>query len=308
MKQPRAVTLLVLSALLGAACFVDIPDVVSGDAGLDVTVDAPAGDAGGDAQDVFVPPACDASCGAPAGFYPVLFEPTRTSTCPSGTQTEDLVADPGTAPSAACACGCTVSQQPSCLPTSLQFHFGTTSCTSSTVLGVTGGCDKGPNYTLAAYGEVVSPPPLDAGACSNAATPNPGVVSRSNVRVCAPTTCGASCSATGTFKVCYAAPGNVACPGGLVAHHAGTDVTVACTCAGCTMNGTCGGTVDLYGDGNCLSLAYAQNVDSTCSAQTASGTIIRSWKYIPATASCDGGAPSQVDAGLANAETICCPP
>jgi hypothetical protein len=291
-----------LPALAAVACAIDIPDVVD------------AGDAQSDAGPPDVATECDASCGAPDGFVPVLFDPTGATPCPNGTAPMDLITGVGNVTAAACGCTCSVTKQPYCLPSTLTVKsdsVGDLSCSGSGTSSVlTGGCDSA-SYNLAR--DVAFPPynPIEAGACVGAQVVDAGAVPVTTARLCTEVQCGTVCTPTNSFKACFLQPGDAGCPTGLDAYHLGSSVDVQCAgCGACTVNSAkCGGTLYVYSDGACQTLVRTNSVDGVCVTQPEWGTAILSNKLVPSIdAGCTPGASAGGTASLASPMTVCCPP
>ena len=287
--------LIVLGATAGAlaigACLVDIPDVESG---------------------------CDA-CAAAPGFVPVLFALDRAASCPPGTLSSDVVADPGDAGPGACACSCSVSTQPSCYPANVPTAFDLTTTPTCNQTGLTlqiadAGCVQ-KSGTLGGGHVSLSPSPPVGGACSVVAEPDAAAVPSALGRVCAAGSCaGAACVASAGFRACFSQAGDVACPSGLEKHVVGSAVTVGCACAPCAMviDGGCEGTVTLYANADCTSAIEAPiPVNGTCEGNTVdAGTAFKSAAWSPSLVGigCSAGEASVTGVDLAARATICCPP
>jgi hypothetical protein len=302
-----------------AACAIDIPDVIDG--GGDATSpDAAANDV----VEIDVQVSCDAgACGAPAGFAPVLFAADRTTACPTGMQTLDLAADPGTATESACPCDCTVTKQPGCVPTTLNHELdqfasldGGISCTATgTPLPVDGTCDRIDASTgLHVYAAWSIPPvpPAVPGQCTTTAQPDPSAVPSTPARVCVDPTCAGVCAAPAGFRACAFASGSVACPAGWTEeHHLGT-VAVSCNaCSACSvsLDGGCQGTLSLYSDPSCSTLIEKASVDGGCAANVAFGQTAYSYMYNPVAVGlvCTPGKSSGGPVSLTGEVTVCCP-
>jgi hypothetical protein len=281
-----------------------------------------AGDAASDATDALwdglgdvgvipdvVVPSCDGACGAPAGFAAVLFALNQTTSCPTGTTALNGAADPSIG--GACACDCTVTQPPSCLPATLTHSIGDTAGACSTVSSlapdVDGGCFNAGNVGLHAYWSIPPPPVTSRGTCSSTPADDPSAVMATASRLCLDSTCQATCNATAGFKTCLMAAGDVPCPGGYTTHHVG-NVSVSCaTCSACDVGGTCGGTVSIYSDTSCTSLLGVVGVDGGCAA-TGGPANLGSLEYAPAIVgeSCTPGTTTGT-VSLQQELTVCCP-
>ena len=309
--MPRARLAFLL--LAGGCLFPDLGLLEGGDGGLDATTDAPAdasvdvlGDIG-EIPDVALP-GCDGACGAPAGFTPVLFALDQKTSCPTGTTTLNGAADPSLG--AACACDCKVTQPPSCLPMVFTHEIGDTqnacSSVSSYLPTLDGGCTDAGATGLHAYWSIAPPPVTAAGTCTSTPADNPSAASATASRLCLDTTCQATCAATTGFMTCFVASGDVSCPNGLTAHHAG-NIAVSCgSCSSCSVGGSCGGTVTLYSDNACASKLSAIGVDGGCAATN--GTTLGSLRYSPSIVgqTCTPGTTTG-SVSLQQELTVCCP-
>jgi len=299
---------------IAAACLVDIPDVVT-DAGSDANVPPDASQDGPSLPDAVVP-SCEAgTCGAPAGFAPILFASDRSAACPPGTSTFDLPADPSDAGASACTCDCNVTTQPSCLPQTLVHYVDGDAgiCGQESTLKpvVDGGCDK------QQFGFVASPhwavplmPTTAPGACTSAAKADPSQVTVAQGRLCVDESC-ATCAAPAGFQVCYAAIGDLACPVGTTKHLAGAAAAVTCSaCSSCSVTAECGGSVALYQDSLCSTpVGSPVPVDGGCSPTGGTLSPLGSIQYTPAVfnLACKAGKTTTTAIGLASPLTVCCP-
>lgn len=252
-------------------------------------------------------PSCDGACGAPTGFVAVLFALNPTANCPTGTTTLNGAADPSIG--GACACDCTVTQPPSCLPAVLTHSLGDTAGACSTVSSlapdVDGGCYNAGDVGLHAYWSIPPPPVTATGTCTSTPANDPSAVVATASRLCLDPTCQATCNMTAGFETCLMAAGDVPCPGGYTAHHVG-NVSVSCgTCSGCSVGGSCGGTVSIYSDETCTSLVGTIGVDGGCAAT--GGTTLGSLEYTPAIVgeTCTPGTTTGT-VSLQQELTVCC--
>lgn len=318
-----ACSLVDLSSLTGASSG-DGGDATGGidgatgatDGGIDAA-DAPIGatdashDALGDVgtiPDVAVP-SCDGACGAPTGFAPVLFALNQSTSCPTGTTTLNGAADPSIG--GACACDCTVTQPPSCLPATLTHSLGDTAGACSTASSFTplldAGCYDAGNIGLHAYWSIPPPPVTAQGTCSSKPANDVSAVSATASRLCLDSTCQATCHTTAGFKTCLLASGAVPCPGGYTPHHVGNVIVSCGTCSVCAVGGACGGTVSIYSDTGCTTLVGTVAVDGTCAA-TGGPANLGSVEYKPAIVgeTCTPGTTTGT-VSLQQELTVCCP-
>ncbi len=298
-----------VACVFAGACLLDIPDVKDG-------VDGASGDVV--VPDVAVP-TCDGSC-APAGFAPVLFALDQNTACPATMTTLDLVADPGAVPASACKCNCTVTQLPSCIPTTITHWLdqgaapdGGYTCAQLGTLDIVGdgGCnwvDGG--FVLAPAWKIPTVPPAAQGTCTSVAANDPSGIPSTPSRLCVDPSCTGACTAPPGLLACVYASGAIACPAGYgKAHHVGS-LGLACDpCTGCTATAaSCGGTVTFYNDDVCTNLVKTLNVDGGC-ATTGLGAPINSVRYNPALngIACTPGSGGPGSATLAGEYTVCCP-
>ena len=299
---------------IAAACLVDIPDVVT-DAGSDGSI-APDGSQDSPALPDAVVPSCEAgTCGAPAGFAPILFASDRSAACPPGTSTFDLPADPTDAGASACTCDCNVTTQPTCLPQTLVHYVdgdaGTWGQESTLKPVVDGGCDRQfAGFVASPHWAVPLMPPTAAGACTGTAKPDPSQVTVAPSRLCVDESCG-TCAAPAGFQVCYAALGDLACPPGSTKHRAGAAADVTCsTCSSCSVTADCGGSVTLFQDSLCASpIGSPVSVDGGCAPTGGNLTPLGSIQYAPAVVNlaCKPGKTTPTGVGMASPLTVCCP-
>jgi hypothetical protein len=313
----RGLALIVASALAGAgavaSCTIDIPDVV--DASADAPNDTPSSDAPIVAGDGGVLPKCEAgACGAPAGFAPVLFALDRNTGCPTGTISHDQASDP-VADASACPCDCTVVDPPTCVPHVLvhkvdALEAGVCGATSSLQIEVDGGCNApSVNALLAGHWSVAPFAPVDAGACTSNPQPATSALASTPSRMCVDPSCG-TCAAPPGFRVCYAAPGAVACPKGTTAHAAGSSVSLACSqCTACGLTVTCGGAIQFFSDNACQTpLGNTVPVNGSCTSTGGAAQTLGAIVYEGglATETCKPGNATPAPQ-LAGPLTICCP-
>lgn len=288
----------VLSGLDGLEVADGSADVTTNDAADD-------GDAANGSDASIDVGACESgTCGASAGFQPVLFASDRATLCPTGTTTNDAVVDP-TAPPNACACACNYA--PTCVPQANTFQWGLSTCgTALTVGQIDGGCDA-INNNLGTGSFHMSMGPLSpVNACTNAATPTGQAITPPG-RVCTFANCSA-CPTVAGFALCYAKSGDVSCPSGMTKHSVGTGASLACgACTTCTSTAKCKGTVELFDDNQCNSSLGTLQVDGTCQAYNLNKTI-NAVKYTPSVdqGTCTPGT-SVASVGISAQTTVCCP-
>lgn len=305
-----------VACVFAGACLLEIPDVKDGgsvDGGNDSTSDVVL-------PDVIVP-ACDAACGAPAGFQPLLFALNRNTTCPTGTQSTDLAADPGSVPPSACTCDCNVTNPPACTPSTLTHtldQFASSdggfvcSSTGSDQL-VDGGCNMIDGGGLHIYAAWSVPPitPVEAGTCTSAVTTNVNNVASTPSRICVDQTCNSTCTAPTGFRACLFATGKAACPSGYPEQHQVGTLALncnACSACGVSLDGGCRGSATLYQDNFCLTALETIPLEGGCAANSANGATAGSIRYTPALSglTCTPGT-STGTVSLAGEYTVCCP-
>ena len=242
---------------------------------------------------------CEAgACGAPDGFQPVYLALDRNGSC-GGSQ--DVIVDPAPQ-SDACTCTCTPTS--ACVPQALSYKEGE-SCTtaSSSPVVLDGGCNLGSGSVVPSRMSV-GPFSLDAGACTGSVSVD-GVVASTAGRVCGLSSCTA-CAAPSGFALCFLAPSST-CPSSMTAHTVAMAAEVSCTpCSACTATGSCGGTLAIYDDSQCLDQTDSVPVTGDC--HSVSADVFGSFRYTPSLldASCSPGT-SQSGLVLTQSATICCP-
>lgn len=299
---------------VGAACLVDIPDVV--DAASDASTDNGLSDTS--------LPSCDGACGSPAGFSPVLFALNQSATCPSGMTTLNAAADPGTPGSGACStCDCTITEPPQCVPVTLTHNFEEFGPPDAAMCAQPGTFTYLNDGGCLVTGDAAVPiderwavppnPPVANGTCTSSSNGTLSMVPSTASRLCLDTSCTSSCTAPNGFEACFVASGAVACPANLTSHHVGT-VALSCpTCNGCSVTAAeCEGTLALYSDTTCTTLLDTENVDGSCQENSfmSIGELVRSMQYSPAlvgTVCKPGTASGSPTVALQQELTVCCP-
>ena len=295
-----------LLALVAPACGMisglDGLNVVDASA-VDASVDVDAADDGpADVVGIDIGTSCEAgTCGAMTNFQPVLFT-EGSGTCPQGTTSFDLIADPAP-PANACTCAC--NYQPQCLPQPLVYGTGNT-CASLQNGNVTldGGCNQGNNQQVPPH--VAVGPFAPTNACPSKLTQSTTTPTSSPARICTISDC-ASCTAPPGFQLCFAQSGDVPCDAKMTRHVVGANAKLTCSaCSACSSTAKCKGTIDIYDNFSCGFTSDTITVDGTCQATTAN--FLGSLKYTPAV---DPGTctPGTSDAGVVVSAqtTVCCP-
>ena len=311
MRRRTIITFAIGSVAIGCG-------LVSGLDGLKVIDgDASPGEAG---QDVVLVQ-CDGGCGfsLPPGFALVTFTTSLPTTCPSGTTTEAVVADP-TVASDACSCKCTMTTKATCAAVDVKVFVadGGFQCTSLfTTLAGGAGCHQ----TLLAFGtnarvnsnfEGVTV--VDAGACGTKEVADASTLATTPAQVCVPSSCdttAALCTPPSGQRLCAASAGDVACPAPFTEKHViGAAASVACsTCAStCTIgtpNCAFSNNLTLYTDTAC---SVGSQSTSSCSLVSGAPTF-KSYDYtmIPS-GGCTTTATSTASASLSGEQTVCCQP
>ncbi len=302
---------MVVAAIAGA-CAVDIPDVVTdgGDdssTSHDVTSGGDASDAG-PADVIVTPPTCDGGCGysLPSNFGLVLFA-NGSQVCPQGSLPNPISVDPDA--SAACTCGCSVTQQPDCNNGTIQRardNTATPTCNQQeSQLQIMGASCLQHAFLSGILHRSFTPPTATGGTCSPQDKANAGAVTSTASVACVATSCTTqACSAPG-FKLCAIASGQVACPAPFtVVHPVGVGSLSCAGCGPCTVSGTCTGVLHRYSDTACGTLAEDDIVDGGCEDATASSA---SYNYTGTFAG--GCTPSGTSSPtLAGSQTLCCLP
>ncbi len=278
---------------------------------------------GGNNGDVIPPIDGGGSCDitrcaqVPSGFDVVSLVDSAT-TCPSGFTSTDVVTSP-TAGDGVCTCNCNVTAQPDCSTgniTRFLDNLTTPTCgqPATTFPANNGNCAQvgngGLSLTFAHY--ATNAPPPTGGTCQYDATVNAQKITTTPARVCAPpASCqGAVCNGG---PVCVQQAGDVACPGDFPTKTlVGASATASCsTCSGgCTVGGTCTGTLTFYTDFQCGAGAAKFTADGTCDANPAPNTgPYQSYQFTGSVKSstCAGNPPTSTGtATLDGPTTVCC--
>ena len=259
---------------------------------------------------------CDTKCGVnvPNGFTLVTSLDGRTTACPNGWTTKDVVANPMAAVDV-CSCACNVTTQPDCTTGSILRHIDQTNgpmcnLNATTINVPNSGCNLLPNMIQASgwhYSATLAP---SGGACSFDAKADPMKVMAREARICeVPATCqGAVC---GAKNICVTTPGDIACPPTFpMKQVVGATATVECSaCAACKLAATCTGTLSLYTDTQCNSGKTNYPVDGTCNTNPSINTLFSSFIFQGSVGKvdCTGPAPTSTGtAKLAQPTTVCC--
>jgi hypothetical protein len=286
-----------------------------------------AGDSGtppSDAADGMAPPvdsgvdACPAACSVPetAGWTLVAYDPTGTSTCPSGF-TAITVDTPTGAGSCACS-GCGVMTNPDCESGQVATMIGSSCGTIGPSYPANSGqCSPG-SIGPATSSTFTAPAPGGGGTCSATATPtNPsvdqGIMCTSAPSTCATAVCEDEFKGVGSkFKTCLYQAGDQTCPAGATGtkHAVGATVTTACDTCSCTVNATgCSGLFHIYSSAaGCTGTpVFTASTGGSCEALSgvASGD---SYLYTAAATgvTCTNGTSNATDT-VNSPGTICCP-
>jgi hypothetical protein len=307
---------------------------------------ANAVDAGEGGASSFSDGGCDGSAGCvvvPSGWTLVAFAPNQSTGCPSGFESPaNLVEGPDT--SGACTCGsCTVTGQPSCASGAVDIFYddvatseGAGTCalpgmTPSLTNDPAGSCGNvangggvyAGNYAL--FDIKYVSPPVSGGTCSVPGAATGSVTYSALDRACVASSpqsancVGGACapSLEAPYSACIMQSGSVACPAGPlgVQHLAGSGVSFGCSTCGCSVSGTCTGTITLYSDTKCADIGVKIPADGMCRRvsslpDSADTYTFESYTYdggAPGSVSCSAsGSSSAESVALAEPVTICC--
>jgi hypothetical protein len=302
MRLVGLVACVAVAAVAGCGMLSGLDNLSVSDGSVDI--DADASDSGLPDVSLDIGTPCEAgACGAPSGFFPVLFAQDRNTACPGASTSTDVIVDPALG-GGNCVCTCGF-QQPSCFPEAFSYNTGNT-CTSAqttnTVLD--GGCNQGSSQVPPSHWSIGPFAPTTS-ACTN--TLAPGNVTSAPGRICSITSC-AACTAPAGMELCFAQSGNVPCPNGMKGHVIGGGAQVSCTpCTACTSTAKCKGTITVYDDSMCNFEVDKFAVDGTCNS-TINVDTLGSYKYAPAVdqGSCTAGT-SVATVAVAGSVTVCCP-
>jgi hypothetical protein len=270
----------------------------------------------------------------PPGWALVAFAPTRSAVCPVGFTNALTEVLEGPDWTKACDCGqCNVTKQPSCASGPLRVQIdphpwsGSPMCSTAPawqLMNESPGCDAVP-FAMDVPDDVrFGAPAPSGGTCSLPGKPQAAKIAyAAQGRVCHSDSVGVTgCTCTphlpGPYATCIMAPGQLACPAGMLSrtHLVGTDVTpFTCSDCGCSVTGECfGGTVAFYADSACQGGALdSYPADGACRAVTRSAlSTFTRYQYAgasPRNVACMTTAPSMPSSTkLVNATTICCAP
>jgi hypothetical protein len=321
---------LVASALAGACGLTAVGSVEPVDGLPDAEASVPPEAGGGDAAVEDSPGIPVGACTTPdtactsalsPGWTPIAFAADRTTACPIGFTTRDLVMGPAAA-DGACTCACAIApgDPPTCAKGSFAGLVGTSTCTAASVTyNVNGaGCTSiGQTGSLSTLGKYAALP-LTPGTCNSSVTKDLTKVAATSVRACEPPpacnedVCRGDMLAS--LAACIAHDGDVACPAGPFATKKLTGSTTALTCgscAPCTNTATCGtATLHFFNDAACATEVASRVVNNACNA-VASGTpnaTTSHFKYDVATmnAACTPSAAPSAAVALDAPRTLCC--
>lgn len=301
----------------------------SGDAGPDATTPAEAGPCANGAPSCIV---------VPSGWTLVAFASTRSTACPAGFtgMPTDLV-EGATASASACSCGaCNLTTPPTCNSGSVPVHFDNVTGSGGGSCSMLASANTGPlmnnppgscgtdlyQGSYAGFDVKYTSPPPSGGACTTPGmVANGGVTYASQDRACTADSAqsancnGKACTPTvpGPYKACIMSTGTASCPPGPLSslHLVGTGGSLSCSDCGCTVTGSCSGTVTLYTDTMCTNNAYAVPADDSCNPIYQQQASYSSYIYaggMPQGVGCQASGSSTAHVTLAGAATICCPP
>jgi hypothetical protein len=278
------------------------------------------------------------SVSVPPGWSLVAFATDPTAACPAGfTTPTNLVEDPNAA--AACPCGaCSVTGQPSCASGTVGVYYdyvsgGAGACGTPGMVpqlnnSPAGACGSGSDVyhgNYAPFDVAYVPPPPSGGSCSAPGSATGTVTYGAHDRTCVPSSAqsagcdGGLCapSLSSPYSACIMQAGTPSCPAGPlgVRHVAGDGVSFACSDCGCSVSGTCTGSITLYTDAKCTKPGVTIPADRSCNRisslpNSASNDTFGAYIYTanpPASVQCTGsGSSSAENVTLQDTVTICC--
>ncbi|MGH7439758.1 MAG: hypothetical protein ACRENE_29050 [Polyangiaceae bacterium] len=301
---------------------------------------ANTGDGGNDTGTQSGP--CDGSAGCvvnvPPGWSLVAFAPDQFEACPSGFGTAtNLVESPGAA--SACTCStCSVTGQPSCASGTVGVYYdyvatGAGTCGTPGMVpqlnnSPAGVCGSGTDVyhgNYAPFDLAYVPPPSTGGSCSAPGSATGTITYGARDRTCVPSSpsaagcVGDKCtpSLPSPYAACIMQTGTTSCPAGPlgVRHLAGTGASFGCSDCGCSVSGTCTGSITLYTDNKCTHPGVTIPADRSCNRITslpnsASNDTFGAYIYTanpPASVQCTAsGSSSAENVTLQGTVTICC--
>ena len=271
----------------------------------------------------------------PAGWTLVGFATNTDAGCPPGlaAPATDVLEGPS-ADAGSCGCAaCAVTTAPTCTgKVNVFFDFDNLhqcqfpGVPSQNGNSPAGGClnDMFTANEIAGTETKLVPTPPGGGVCAS-----PGVFQKENLtyaakgRVCAPESPAAAGCAGSTcapnlpapFRACISQAGDRPCPAGdfSVKHLVGTDVSATCGACGCSVTGTCSGSLTMYSDTGCANNPEVLTANGQCLRNAAiDGNSYKSYRYAlsPTGVGCvaTGVAPTAQNVSLLSAQTVCCPP
>jgi hypothetical protein len=270
----------------------------------------------------------------PSGWTLVAFAGNQTTSCPSQSTQSDVYEGPNA--SSACGCNCQVTTMPTCAAGPINvmydanFNHSPLSCNmagSPAQMKNQSSC----NTDMYGGGAILGyksldlsytlPPPTGGQCTASSVETSSALTYAAQDRICTPNTepcTGNECTPSfGGLDVCVAANGNMACPGSPFTHQhiVGGAATFTCSgsSCGCSLTGTCTGTVTLYTSMNCTGGANTTLVipaDGQCHDESAAGSnSYASYSYAanPPPSSCDPtGTSTAQNVTQPNLQTVCC--
>jgi hypothetical protein len=254
----------------------------------------------------------------PAGWSPIVVDPSATLGCPSNFMMADAITNPMLLPGA-CTCPCNIATQPSCSIGMESPKYGDNQCGMNwKTLNITtdGQCmdlNMG-SFTPAPY-QIWPKLPLTNGTCTaGPATIDMSKATGTAIRQCiAPSACAEDvCNGTAPtgFQACVVHDDDVACPPSTPFKTklplAGATNISCDMCSPCSVTATCGNaTVNIYTDQNCMNFGTTIAADNGC--HSTNGSKQQTFKYVGSVQNptCVPGM-STASVDLAMKKTICC--
>ena len=297
-------------------------DTETGDAGpLDSGIDAGLHDASNedvgtvDARSDASPDAgCDnASCPTPpANWSIVAFATSRSSACPAGFTTDDVLEDPTVGTGCTCGTTCTTPTV-DCTNITIATTEGTGCASAGASVMVGAACKNIGTSNFGGPAAGVTATTLTPGCKAPDPTADPSGVVAQEDRVCqlAATACQApacSPSLAAPFETCLLADGDQACPPSTPTKHAvGASPQLTCGTCPCNASVACVGTLSFFPATNCGGTGVPI-ATGACVPET-NTTPVDSVRWAPGTPAltCSVGTPMGATVAFGTKQTVCCP-
>lgn len=330
MSWPRRIAGFCALAFACAACGITATgQLVDEDGGGVGSIDGGPANTGGDAVapgddggtvtpiDSTAPCAPDA-CALPdlgdAGTSPpaLAFFGDRTSACPSGFDTVDVIEKP-TPGAGACTCGACTKGAVNCnsggIPTFYDNGNGTCGTSGAQHQANDGVC-RNQSGQFGANASVGATTAVTSGCTVASSTPAKPAVTVTSERICRmqASTCASALCPTppAGMKLCAVVDGDAACPASLPTKHVvADDFTMTCATCSCSVTATCTGTLGFYPSLNCG--GSPKNLSTgVCTSTSSASFQSTKWVGTVLTDTCNLGAAPAPSIALVGMKTICC--